>query len=279
MTDDRFIYQCPKCGKRLHARYGNANRKARCPACGEIHVVPSEEDPFAVGQTDLPDDVADTPVESSPFDFFEDAAAQQVASDAAGGAQAHVRHCPRCGRETHVADPWVEAVCRTCGSVVPAEVNPEDQDAASAPQTREPTGEPPLPGAASLLGFVAASLYVEAAIFGAAAVLLLVLEAAQNIVVVIPALAGLLLAGFRAAQAQQISQRNSTFRVIVAASDVLGAMGLLVISVLSIRGPHLMLLPAALWVAISVLFVLLAGSRSYILFHHAKALFTRKPGK
>lgn len=278
MTNKLFIYQCPKCGMSLHACHGNANRKARCPACGEIHVVPNEEDPFAVGQTDLPDDVADAPSESNPFDFFEDAVAAQPAPNAASNAEDHVRRCPHCGRETHMTDHWTEAVCRTCGTVVPAGVSPENQNATATPRT-DSASKPSLPGAAFLLRFVAVSLYVEAAIIGATTVLLLVLEASRNIVVIIVALAGLLLAGFRTAQAQQVSRRNSAFRAIVACSDVLGITGLAVILMLSVRDPHLTFPPVTQWITISSLFVLLAGFRGYVLFHHAKTLFTHKPGK
>ena len=177
MSDDRQLYQCPKCGKRLHARRVSANRKARCPACGEVHVVPSEEDPFAVGQPDLPEEAVGQPVEeASPFEFFEDAAAAAVEQTGETPAEqdekprALLRRCPRCGRETRVSDAWIEVVCRACGAVIPAVAGSDergvagDEVAAVARQAnvteRRITEEPPLPGAASLLALTGIIVYV-----------------------------------------------------------------------------------------------------------------------
>ena len=102
------------------------------------------------------------------------------------------------------------------------------------------------------------------------------LKAPHNVIAVVPALVGLLVAGFRAAQGQQIGQRNPAFRVITSAFDGLFAAGGIVVCALSFRNPQALLLPTALWVGIVILFVLLSAFRAYVLFHHARALFARQ---
>jgi DNA-directed RNA polymerase subunit RPC12/RpoP len=287
--DELVVYACPNCGKRLHTARGAGNRKARCPACGEVHIVPGEEDPFAVGGTegvDVPAGGRSEP--ASPFEPFEDAARAAQGPTRRSKPpprQDSLRRCLRCGRQTHAVDAWVEVVCSACGAVIPAvagsgshgRTGDEEQSIRETADRIEARahGEPVRPSAAPLLTVVAWSLYAEGAVVGAVSVCVLVLLTPQAPVALVPALAGLLCGGFLGLQGQQIARRSRVFRVICMASEGALLAGGLVMTALAAT-KRIPTPPTALtWGGILVALVLLAGFRAYVLLHHARALFGR----
>jgi hypothetical protein len=96
------------CGKRLKAPVAAAGKRARCPACGNVHVLPappsaSPRDPF---ESDL-SDVAPQQ-DQDPFGALDELANQENAVPA---AQSDAVHCPQCGS----AMPGGAVLCVNCG--------------------------------------------------------------------------------------------------------------------------------------------------------------------
>ncbi|MGO8749844.1 MAG: hypothetical protein ACLQNE_28195 [Thermoguttaceae bacterium] len=108
---------CPSCQKKLSAPDSAAGKKAKCPACGTIVVVPQiVQDAEEIGATEVPSSgpAAAQPTAGLPnwLDEMMPPATPAPAQTADDGGQPR-RPCPECG-ELIVADA---AKCRFCGAV------------------------------------------------------------------------------------------------------------------------------------------------------------------
>src|SRR5260221_9789673 len=70
------------CGKRLKAPASAAGKRARCPACGNVHVLPEPQDPVdRVPQPAARATAAAAPAKAPAMDPFESGASQAPAED------------------------------------------------------------------------------------------------------------------------------------------------------------------------------------------------------
>ena len=109
--------KCAKCGKSLKAPDTMAGKKAKCPGCGSIVVVPEPMEEILDAEIIEP---TPAPLTSNLGSLLDDELAYRVAEPdpvpAAQGALEDRRPCPACG-EMIVS---TAAVCRFCGEIFDA---------------------------------------------------------------------------------------------------------------------------------------------------------------
>jgi hypothetical protein len=94
-----------ECGKRLKAPAAAAGKRARCPACGNVHILPAVAPPKVPPQAQR---VSEAPDVDDPFSAMDELANLE---NAATPAQSSAIHCPQC--RAAMSDGAV--LCINCG--------------------------------------------------------------------------------------------------------------------------------------------------------------------
>jgi predicted RNA-binding Zn-ribbon protein involved in translation (DUF1610 family) len=145
MSATAFQYRCPNCPQKLHADAKHVGFRARCPRCGQVHTVPSPEDPFMVGADDTTRKILSVPpappqtggapaaAAGDPFAQFQRSGtglSRPVEKSSPSGppagsrpdARSNVyRRCPACKRVIPVDNQWAGLICSGCGAEIPGQ--------------------------------------------------------------------------------------------------------------------------------------------------------------